>query len=1390
MANEKIKLDLEANFSKGESSLKKLKDELTGAKKSMESLQSSAKETERVLDKLEQLNVSKEFNSLSTSADKTKTSLSELKKESNNLNTLKKNTDNSSQSFRKLNESVSKNNQSLKSFNDTGSKSRGITSGLTSSILKASAGFLGLQAATQGVKSAIQGVVSATADFGKATSRVNTLTQATEKQSKALSDQARELGSTTEFAATQVAEGQQFLAQAGFETNEIIDSLGGTLNLASAGQLELAEAADIASNVLSGFGLEAEEAGRASDVLAQTSIASNTNVSQLGGALSKVAPIAANLGISVEETSAAIGQLGNAGIQGEEAGTGLRNIFISLANQTPKAKRALDDLGVSVRDSEGNIKSLTELTKEFGDANVETGELVDIFGKRAGPQFASLINQGSESLGNLTEKLNESGGTAERVAEDQLDNLAGDFTKLESATEGLQIAIGQNLNGSLRESTQFVTDFTGALTNLVEGQESTTEQTNALNKVLDRIEQIVPVLVALFLKFTAAGQRLATSFSTAGKGALRLGKQLRTSAGATRVAKNAFNAFKASLRSFAPLLIVEGIILLIQNFDKLKDAIFGVNEAERARKKVQKEVASETAKERGEAKQLFDELTTLTRGINDLTEEEKLSEAQTEKVREKQQERKELVDEINKQFPEFLGNLDAEELTLERIAEAREKVNQGLRDNARLKAAQEARQERAETQVTEGDEFRERLTGSLGGEESRATNNFLDRLQELNDTQLELTVNRKQLATTEEKIAELREKQQEAFAKGNDEEAKRLGKELERFEASKKGLETTIDGLEQQEKTLQGAVDEAGSVVIETGGGVTQSVRNLVETIAGNRDFDLDTGSQQGQEVIQTEGNLSAGAIADEQGVPKVGDESDSKDTEETKKNEKEKREAKKKTTESTNSFNQQIQKLEAEKQKRLNDIQQQLLDGEINEREARLKTLEVKKDVSEKELEVAEKNSKKVQEFRKKEIESEKALRKEREKQQQEKFETAQSNIKDSTQGNIQDIQGDSSLSEDEKNVKVAEERLEGLKKQLKLAKKFGEDEVELKRRIEEQKLEIERKNQAKIRNEKRERLRQEFEDEKNSIEVKQELNEVTREEANELRLEAEEEFLEKMRELKIQNGESVKQIDRDLALNQAKQKNAEVKTTEKGEQLKLDAVLQFAKASTAIAKLFGENSIAALIFEKSAAVAQTIVKGVVEIAEINRKFASNPPLAAALSTAAKIRTAVNVASIVATAIPSPPKIKEPGGGEGDEQGGGGGPQRTLAKGGILDGPSHAEGGIPMFSGGRQVAEAEGGEIVMTKGVASNPTLLKEASKINEAAGGSSLAPRTRMAEGGITTSGVNPAIAAGTVSPTQQLRALEEIANNSRQQPIVDVREITSTQRKVQALQNTGNL
>ena len=317
--------------------------------------------------------------------------------------------------------------------------------------------FTGLGAALVGGLG-LQTFVRTIADFEKSMAGVQAVTRATSAEMEVLTETARSLGATTEFSATQAADALRFLGQAGFSAAEAVSASSATLDLATAGTLDLAEAADIASNVMSGFGVAATDAGRATDVLAAIASRANTNVRQIGEAMAYVAPVARAMGVSLETSAAALGVLGDAGIQASSAGTALRASLASLANPSGAAAAALERMGLAMEDINPATNNFIDIIERMADAGLSAADALTIFGNRAAPAVLALTAQ-VPRLRELEQAMQDAGGEAARMAQVMRDNLGGDLDTLGSSLQELVLSIGDaGLTGVLRTAVQGITD--------------------------------------------------------------------------------------------------------------------------------------------------------------------------------------------------------------------------------------------------------------------------------------------------------------------------------------------------------------------------------------------------------------------------------------------------------------------------------------------------------------------------------------------------------------------------------------------------------------------------------------------------------------------------------------------------------------------------------------------------------------------------------------------------------------------------------------------------------------------------------------------------------------------------------------------------------------------
>jgi TP901 family phage tail tape measure protein len=303
----------------------------------------------------------------------------------------------------------------------------------------------------------VRNAIASFASFEQSIARAGAISRATADEMVLLADAAQEMGRTTQFRATEAAEALTFLSMAGFDVREATEALPGVLHLAAAAQVDLASAADIATNIMSGFGLQVLDLARVNDVLANTMTSSNTSLVQLAAAMAYAGPVAEAAGISLEETAAAIGLMGNAGIQGERAGTALRGALARLINPVGEAKQALADLGVVITDDTLKTEGLAGTLKILTDAGLEGGQVLQLFGQEAGPGMQALLSQGADELAEFTEAVKEN-GTAAEIATRQMETLQGSFQRFASAWDELIRSFADN---------EGIKDFVDAATVLV-----------------------------------------------------------------------------------------------------------------------------------------------------------------------------------------------------------------------------------------------------------------------------------------------------------------------------------------------------------------------------------------------------------------------------------------------------------------------------------------------------------------------------------------------------------------------------------------------------------------------------------------------------------------------------------------------------------------------------------------------------------------------------------------------------------------------------------------------------------------------------------------------------------------------------------------------------------
>ncbi len=391
--------------------------------------------------------------------------------------------------------------------------------------------------ASLGAFTALKDVVGTFADFDDTMRQVGAVSGAVGQQFEQMTALAKEMGATTRYTASDAAAGMKYLSMAGLDANESMAALPRTLQLAAAAGMDLGRAADIVTNIMTGYGKTAEELGQVNDTLVATFTSSNTSLDELGTAFSYVGPIAKELGLEFNETAASLGLLANAGYKGEKGGAALRNILATLIAPTTNmgklfdklgvdteelgvnmadSANALKSLGVEIKDSSGNIRPMKEILAdlqkglaEIPDAADRSAVILNIFGKRAGPAMAAMLGQGSAALGELKEKIDGLEGIAGDVADQMESGLGGAIRALKSAWEGLRIALGEGIGKTVTASLEFFRE------KIIAAKEKIEElsQSGEIQQWAEKVKAAVEKTYIMFEKMGSIAARTVKLFS-------------------------------------------------------------------------------------------------------------------------------------------------------------------------------------------------------------------------------------------------------------------------------------------------------------------------------------------------------------------------------------------------------------------------------------------------------------------------------------------------------------------------------------------------------------------------------------------------------------------------------------------------------------------------------------------------------------------------------------------------------------------------------------------------------------------------------------------------------------------------------------------------------------
>lgn len=448
------------------------------------------------------------------------------------------------QELRRLEQQAEQSATALQKIGATGEKLQAVgdkVSGVGQKLLPVTGVVTGL--GTAAVKTA--------ADFDSAMSRVAAVSGATGSDFDKLRDKAREMGAKTKFSATEAADAMNYMAMAGWKTEDMLSGIEGVMYLAAASGEDLATTSDIVTDALTAFGLTAGDSGHFADVLAAASSNANTNVSMMGETFKYCAPVAGALGFSVEDTAEAIGLMGNAGIKASQAGTSMRSIMTNLTGDVKLSGAAIGDVTIATTNADGSMRSLSAI---LADCRVAFGGMTEaekannaetLVGKNAMSGFLALMNAAQEDIAKVSGAVNNCKDAAKNMADTMQDNLEGQLTILKSQLQDLAISFGDLLMPAVRS--------------IVSGLQG---MVDVLNAMPDGVKQVIMIIALLAAALGPVLIIIGKVISAVGT-IMTIVPKL---AGVINTVKTAFGALNAVMLANPIAIVIAAIAALVAAF--------------------------------------------------------------------------------------------------------------------------------------------------------------------------------------------------------------------------------------------------------------------------------------------------------------------------------------------------------------------------------------------------------------------------------------------------------------------------------------------------------------------------------------------------------------------------------------------------------------------------------------------------------------------------------------------------------------------------------------------------------------------------------------------------------------------------------------------------------
>jgi len=847
--------------------LENAKSKLDALEKSGNATNEELEEQRQVVSELEKQlsNANQEYTSSENAIKKYTTAQNNAQAELNKLNTELTQNDKYLDEARNSADGCAKSiDQYGSEIDEAGEKTKDFGS-IVSASLKVDAIEAALKTIVNGVKQVAEYSIEAGSSFEAGMDKVAAISGVTGEDLERLTEKAKEMGATTMFSATESAEALQYMAMAGWKADQMIAGLPAIMNLAAASGEDLATVSDIVTDDLTAFGLAAEDAGHFADVLAAASSNANTNVSLMGETFKYAGAVAGAMGYDVEDLAVATGLMANAGIKASNAGTALRSVITRMAKPTKESYQAMQDLGISLTDNEGQMYSFMEIMEQMRDSFADlteaekAEEAAMLAGKTGMSGLLSIVNASEADFNKLCEAIENCDGAAEEMAATMQDNLKGKVTILQSALEGLGISVYDVFSEDLKGGVEAATEAVERLHDSVENGDIGV----SLNKMSDALEDMITAAVDL-------GEDVLPVLIDAFTWIIDHGGLVAGTIGGILAFKTTMDVATAAVSAFNAVMAANPYVLIAAGIAALTGALIGLSseiESDEERVKRLNDTAAESVKKYDQINEKLDENIQNRENARKSIESEEtaskklvseLSELQskTSLTTEEQARQSAIIEQLNQQYPDLNLAIDEQTGKLNLSTDAILENIDALLQQAKAAAAQEdmaniakdlyeAEKELADIEKERTDNLNESADASRQAyremeEYGRVTDETQERValasevqenlnEKYNETQEKITSLTGEYETAAEYVAASTEQMAESTEGATD----RMGTAFEELEEEAR---EELDKIKETVSGFSGMFDEMSTEASKSMGEISQNLANNAQSMSDYAD--------------------------------------------------------------------------------------------------------------------------------------------------------------------------------------------------------------------------------------------------------------------------------------------------------------------------------------------------------------------------------------------------------------------------------------------------------------------------------------------------------------------------------------------------------------------------